>query len=116
MHEMALAGDIVDTIITRATEAGASHVNAVYLTIGVGRDVVEDLFEGAFAHLCRNTIAENAELIIERTPYLVKCRDCGMVYHLEVLNRSTWPCPSCNKQNYELISGMEFAIDSIALN
>lgn len=114
MHEMALVRNIVDVVLEHAQAQGATRVKEVYLTIGAGRDIVEDLMQGCFRYLARNTIAEDAELVMTRTPFMVRCRDCGMPFHINVYNSKTWVCPRCgSERNYDLVSGMEFRIDRI---
>lgn len=113
MHEMALTREVVETVLEVAEEADAAKVTSVTLTIGCCRDIVEDWFVGLFAHLVKGTMAEGAELVINRTPYKARCNQCGDVYSLEVFDESTWPCPSCNVKNYTVVSGREFRIDHI---
>lgn len=114
MHEMALVHPIVDTVLAHATAIGAAEVAAVHLTIGDGRDVIEDYMHGLFAFLTRGTVAENAKLVIRHIPYTVKCNECDHVFPLNVRDKSTWTCPACDaERNYHLHSGMEFTIDSI---
>ena len=113
MHEMALTRDVVDLVLERADAEGAAAVKAVHLTIGYVRDIVEDLFERCFAHVARGTVAERAELVITRVPFTVRCRECGHVYHIDVHEPRTWPCPACGERDYELNSGMEFSVDAI---
>lgn len=114
MHEMALMRPVVDTVLDFANQANATEVKTVYLTIGFNRDVVEEYLDSMFAWLSRGTIAEHAELIVRRTPYTVKCNQCGRVFHLNVYDESTWVCPSCHAvRDYKLHTGMEFRIDHI---
>jgi hydrogenase nickel incorporation protein HypA/HybF len=114
MHEMALVRSVVDVVLDHAKAAGASRVTAVYLTIGYGRDIVEDMMDGMFAYLARGTVAQGAELVIVRTPFMVRCRDCGMPFHLNAYDSRSWVCPKCGAaRRYDLVSGMEFTIDRI---
>lgn len=114
MHEMALMRPVVDTVLDFANQAQATEVKAVYLTIGYGRDVVEGYMDSMFAWLSRGTIAEHAELIVRRTPYAVKCNQCGRAFHLNIYDESTWICPQCQTaRDYRLLTGMEFRIDRI---
>ncbi|HZK24112.1 MAG TPA: hydrogenase maturation nickel metallochaperone HypA [Oscillospiraceae bacterium] len=113
MHEMALTGDVVDIVVNKAEAVGATEVRAVYLTIGYVRDIVEDIFERCFAYLARNTVAENAELVITRVPFTVRCNNCEHVYHLDVHDELTWICPVCNAKDYKLHTGMEFFVNNI---
>lgn len=115
MHEMALTRNAVDMVLQAAEEAGAERVTSVRITIGYCRDIVEDWFVDLFAHLTQGTIAEDAELILIRTPFMARCRRCGGTYHLEAFDRSTWSCPQCAVEDYDAISGFEFDIDDIGI-
>lgn len=86
-------------------------MRAVYLMIGEGRDIVEDYFESLFQFLARGTVAEHAEIVLYRVPYMVRCKQCGQIFHVKIFDRSTWGCPSC--QAYQEVSGMEFVISRI---
>ncbi|MCD7819752.1 MAG: hydrogenase maturation nickel metallochaperone HypA [Lachnospiraceae bacterium] len=114
MHEMALVRKVVDIVIEKAEAAGASEVRAVHLVIGEARDIVEDYFEGLFQYLARGTIAENAEMVIYRVPYTVRCNQCGFIFPINVFDEKTWVCPACQaRRDYKLNSGMEFSIKNI---
>ena len=114
MHEMALMRQVVDTVLDYANDAGAVEVKTVYMTIGFNRDVVEAYMDSMFAWLAKGTIAADAELVIRRTPYTVKCNQCGRVFHINVFDESTWECPQCHAvRDYKLNSGMEFMINNI---
>ncbi|TNU94801.1 hydrogenase maturation nickel metallochaperone HypA [Eggerthella lenta] len=112
MHEMALVHQVVDAVVEHAEGIGAKEVKAVHLTIGEGRDVVEDFMQGLFSFLARDTVAEHARLVVKRVPYTVRCNRCGCVFPLNVRDSSTWVCPDCGvERDYRLNSGMEFMID-----
>lgn len=114
MHEMAYVRDVVDAVNATAREAGAKRVGAVYLTIGMSRDIVEDYFQGLFTWLARGTAAEGAEVVIRRLPLTVRCNQCGTVFPLNSRDSSTWACPCCHAaRDYKLHTGMEFRIDKI---
>ena len=42
MHEMALCRNVADIVLEEASRANAVRVSGIYLTIGYGRDIVED--------------------------------------------------------------------------
>lgn len=114
MHEMTLMRTVVDTVLDYASDVEATEVKTVYMTIGMGRDVVEAYMDSMFAWLARGTIAEHAELVVHRTPYMVRCNQCGRVFHIDVYDDGTWQCPSCGVvRDYKLHSGMEFTINNI---
>lgn len=114
MHEMAYVRNVVDTVNKYAEKENVAEVRAVYLTIGMSRDIVEEYFQGLFQFLARGTVAEHAEIVIRRLPLTVKCNQCGMIFPLNVRDESTWHCPACKAEHdYKVHTGMEFTIDRI---
>lgn len=113
MHEMSLTRNAIEVVLRSAEQADVRKVKTVHVSIGDGRDVIEPLFEKYFHYLARGTIAEDAEIAIRQVPLMLGCRACGCVYPVDQRNQGTWPCPDCGKKDYELVSGMEFSIDSI---
>ena len=113
MHEMSLVRDVVDVVTRVAAEHGIRRVGEVNMTIGYGRDIVPALFDDLFRHLSQGTAAQGAELIVTNTPYMARCRGCGCVYHINTLDERTWDCPACHQRSYDIVSGLEFRIDSI---
>lgn len=117
MHEMSLIRNVVDMVLQECEGKNVKEVKAVHLTIGELSDVVEEYIPGLFQHLARkaeNPIAANAEVVIKRTPLLVRCNECYEIFHINVHDESTWVCPRCGaKQKYSLFSGREFRIDNI---
>lgn len=116
MHEMSLAGDVVDTVVETAEASGAEKVLEVHMTVGEGRDIVEDLFEGLFSRLCKETIAEGAKLVFAHVPLMVCCRECSTLYPINVFDKGSWLCPYCGQKKYALYSGMEFTIDKVIVD
>lgn len=115
MHETGVCRNIVETVERFAQLHGARTVRRVHIVLGEIHDVVPDILCGAFAWMARGTVAEGAELVIDRVPFSVKCQDCGCVYRLDGNDRSTWPCHECGSMNYRLYTGREFTIDAIEI-
>lgn len=113
MHELSLARDIVDAVVESAKQAGAKRVKRVYMSIGRARDVVPDLMDLAFRRLTEGTIAEGAELIVTQVPVMARCKDCGMIFPIDIFDSATWKCPRCRSSDYELCRGREFDVDRI---
>ena len=115
MHEMAIVTEIADVVIRAAADSGASQIRAVYLTIGQGRDVVPELFEGMWAYYTKGTMADNSALNMTCVPFTVRCLDCGAIYPVDpvVEGKREWECFSCGCPRYTLNSGLEFEIDRV---
>ena len=113
MHEMALTRSVLDIAIGEAARAAAHEVRSIHMTVGYARDMVEELFEKCFAYLSRNTIAERAELVMERTPVIALCNMCSMPYHIDLSDDVVPACPFCGAKSFNIKSGFEFQIDTI---
>lgn len=116
MHELGYTKDIVTRVLTAARLSDANAVKAVFLRIGEVRDVVDDLMRQCFSWLARDTIARDAEVVIEKVPLEVRCNACGERYHFDpwcTTGSPSHPCPACAGENFEVVAGMEFSIEKI---
>ncbi len=113
MHELGYTKDIVNRVLHAAQAAQASSVKTVYLTIGEMRDIVDDLLQKCFHWMARDTIAAEATVVIDRVPFKVRCNACGSLFHFDPWGGKACPCPRCGSTDYEVVCGMEFAIDHI---
>lgn len=115
MHEMGLVRPLVDTVLEHCEEANAVEVLSVQISIGEYVDVIEHFIPQLFRFLARGTIAENAEVIVERVPGYAACNTCNNIFSLDVKDKSTWHCPRCGERNYRMFSGREFRIDAMEI-
>ncbi len=113
MHELAITRDVIDVVVAAANNAQAHEVRRVCLSIGELRDIVDDLFVRCFAHFTKGTIAQGAQVNLNRIPFTVTCKSCGCTYPADIHSDALFVCPSCGKADYELKTGMEFSIDKI---
>ena len=120
MHEMALMRNVVDMVLATCEGKDVGSVRKVYLTIGEMRDVIDEYVPSLFQYLARGTVAENAEVVIEHVPMMVRCqgpddaRPCGEIFHIDTHDPKTWECPRCHAyQRYRLFCGDEFRISKI---
>lgn len=110
---MSLVRDVIEVVTRTAEKHHVKAIAEINMTIGQGRDVVPELFDGVFRYLSAGTVAENAELIVTNTPYMARCEDCGCVYPINPMVDRTLSCPQCGARHYKVVSGLEFRIDSI---
>ncbi len=114
MHEMSMVRVAVKAVLAECEGKGVTRVRSVHFAIGEMRDVVESYVPDLFRYLARGTVAADAQVIIERIPMRVRCRECGEIFAIDSRDSSSWRCPRCGAyQNYTLFSGSEFRIDSI---
>lgn len=111
MHEMSLVRNLVQVVAEEAEAANVEKITAIHLVVGEGRDIVEDMLPPLFQFLSRGTVMENAEIVVQHVPYMVKCNQCGTEFHLEVMQPEKWACPGCHAyKDYKMVSGNEFYI------
>lgn len=115
MHEMAITGSIVDTVVRYATENSADRVVSVHLRIGELRDIVDSLMEGCFRFLARGTVADQARLRIDKVPLRAQCTACHLVFPADIHDTATLVCPDCGGTQLTIYSGKEFMIQDIEI-
>ncbi len=81
------------------------------ISVGEFAGVEIHALEFAFQVLSRSTLAEGAELVIERVPIVLACRSCGMKFNGDRLDI---PCVSCGGGEIDLIQGRELDLKTIA--
>ena len=114
MHEVALLTSVVGIVAKTAAERGAKRVTAVAVQVGDRSGVVPDALVGAWPIASADSIAEGAELIIERIPAAVWCPACNA--EREIDEYYALLCPVCESPAGELVKGREFLIAYIDLD
>jgi hydrogenase nickel incorporation protein HypA/HybF len=105
VHELSLAGAIVDTV---ERHAAGRRVTAVYLRVGHLRQVVPASLAFYFEHVARGTVCEGARLEQEVVPAVLRCGQG----HDWALDEPIFRCPVCGEAG-EIVSGNEFMVESI---
>ena len=93
MHEMSLAEGILKIALDVAADNHAKKISAVGLKLGDMAGVEVEALNFSFNILKRNTVAENAELKINRVPITAECNKCGKNFVVEHYN---FFCPDCD--------------------
>lgn len=115
MHELSLTKSILSVAQRYAEQSGAARVNAIFLRVGILRDLEPEWIRRYFRYISKGTIAEQAEVLVMVEPLVCKCNSCSCQFGLEltqVIGREVL-CPQCGKHDYELVTGMEFIIQGI---
>ena len=93
MHEAALAESIIKIALDVAAENNSKKISAVGLKLGDMSGVEIEALNFSFNILTKKTIAEGAELKINRVPISAKCNKCGKVFTISHYN---FFCPECD--------------------
>ena len=109
MHEMAIAEGILDIAFDYAEKNNSKKINKITLQIGEMSGVEIEALNMSFEVLTKETIAENAELIINKIPIIGQCNKCGKEFHIDHYN---FLCPECDGILI-LKSGRELQVESL---
>ena len=109
MHEMAIAEGILNIAFDYAEQNNASKITKITLKIGDMSGVELEALNMSFDVLIKGTIAEGAELIVNRIPIIGQCNKCGKEFHIEQYN---FFCPECDGVLI-LKSGRELQVESL---
>lgn len=107
MHELSLANSIVEQASEAALKDGATKITSIRILLGPLAGVVQDSLEFCFSEAISETIASEAQLIIEHSPLIIKCNRCFKESEVSPHNLL---CPDCKLPDMRVISGKEFRI------
>lgn len=111
MHEIGLMQQALDVALEQAAGRGARHIEQITFRIGAASGVVPEVIEMAFEVATRGTIAEGAQLTIERVPLVCFCPACA--YEFEPDDELLRACPRCQQPAAEVRQGSEFELVSL---
>ena len=112
MHELSLCENLLDQVIKIAQQHQAKNIESITLNLGPLAGVEPLLLDNAFKILKIDTVVANAQLIINSTPIIIKCQQCG---EQSSATNNYLVCPSCQSNDTQLISGDELTLASVAL-
>jgi hydrogenase nickel incorporation protein HypA/HybF len=112
MHELAVCQGLMGQVEQIARRERAERVTRILLGIGPLSGVEPQLLSDAFPIAAAGSLAEGAELVIERTAIRVRCLGCGAESSATV-NRLV--CGSCGDYRTQLLSGDEMQLNSLEL-
>ncbi len=110
MHELSIVQNILNIAETEARKNNATRIIKIGLKIGEMSGVVADSIIFCFETLKTNTIARDAELLIDHIPLSGKCNNCGSNFQIK---NYIFKCDICNDNNIEIISGKELFVDEL---
>lgn len=112
MHELAIMKNVFDLVMVHAEEFQARKVCRVNLSIGALTDIVPSWAQFFFNMLAKDSIADQAEVRIEKIPARIGCLDCNSEFEFD-RDHLLFSCSHCQSNNIKLISGREFRLMSI---
>ncbi|MDD5321687.1 MAG: hydrogenase maturation nickel metallochaperone HypA [Methylococcales bacterium] len=113
MHELSLLENVREILENHALQQNFSKVIKVTLEIGKLSCVEPDALRFGFDVVMKDSLAENAELIITELNGLGLCRQCQQHIEMETLYD---PCSYCDSPFVTLIQGTEMKIKDLIVS
>ncbi len=111
MHELVIVEGILRTVIPAVQKyPDVSRIVSIKLRVGELSGVVPECVRDYFAIAAEGTIAEGAEIVIERIPIGIRCSDCGYEGPFE---GRKYRCPKCGSANYRIVSGKDYYVENV---
>ncbi|HOF13520.1 MAG TPA: hydrogenase maturation nickel metallochaperone HypA [Spirochaetota bacterium] len=114
MHELSIMSNVLDIVVQHAQQNGAVKVTKIHLLIGELSDYIPEWMQNYFDFVSKDTIAENAQLVVEMVKASLQCGDCGTAF---AFNKDDWQfsCPKCHSPNVTIVSGRELTVKTIEI-
>ncbi len=113
MHEMSIVQALFDQIEREVDQSGHSgRVLQIHLVIGRLSGVHVDAIRFAYELLSPDSIASQAQLVIDQPRAVLRCTDCRLEQEIDEL---TVICPSCGGSHVTIEGGQQLLLQSIEL-
>jgi hydrogenase nickel incorporation protein HypA/HybF len=109
MHELAIANNVVDTVIESLAEVSYTRIKSVNIAIGALSGVDPSSLEFCLPMIIENTRLAGAEINVELIPLVVACRECGG----HPAEATSLRCPECQSGSVDVVSGRSIQVTSV---
>lgn len=113
MHEFSIAMNIVEIAEGEAKKANSSAVNQLILDVGTMSGIEFLALETALEMAVKNSMLQNAEIVVNRIQAKAKCSDCEEEFDIENAFDS---CPKCGGLFHQTLCGKELKVKSLVVD
>lgn len=110
MHEMAIAQEVLRSVLAAAAEHHADVVERVELAVGAMRLVVPESLELAWSVVSTGTPAAGSKLTILEVPLRARCRACRTAFDPRI---DDFLCPRCRQADVDIVEGNDIILNSV---
>jgi len=108
MHEVSIALSVLDIATENCRKAGYSRIESIRLRVGRASGVMTDALIFAFNAVKIDTIAAEANVIIDEIAVSGLCNSCGKDFTTE--GAYVLCCPECGGLSFKMNTGRELEI------
>lgn len=121
MHEISIAGAIIDSVLDAANKNCAKKVEEVFIEVGELTALNPDQLEFIFQTITKGTVAEGAKYNILTVKPLVSCKSCSYGGPIETYEKLHFflpiiKCPKCGNPDVEIVAGRECCVKKIKIS
>lgn len=113
MHELPITERILAIVLKHTENKQVQKIVRIHLRIGELSDLEDEWIQRYFSYLGKGTLAEEAQLVIERAPIQMSCRTCENVFEIEKKDLKDVCCPKCGDERPTFVSGREYFIKNM---
>jgi hydrogenase nickel incorporation protein HypA/HybF len=110
MHELGILSALVRTVEKIVQDEGMTEVEKIVIEVGELSGIVPRYLEECYPAAVYKTFMEETALALVVVPGIVKCRDCGLVFH--ALEHDLC-CPDCEGKNLDILGGNDILVSEI---
>ena len=118
MHSSAVVGNILNIALETAADYDATKITEINIEVGKLNWLRSDKLKYIFSVLSKDTLAENAELIINETDVEIKCYNCDYSGPVNNIHDEIAPmvfCPKCGSHRVNVLKGYDLNIGNITI-
>jgi len=113
MHEMSIAMSIVDIACKEAQKDGAPSISKIELDVGTLAGIMVDSLKFCYDSVCKGTLAENSELVVNEVPGKGHCIKCDHEFEIDSFMAL---CPKCESYKIEIMQGRELKLKAVVVD
>ena len=107
MHEASIIMGVLETVTQQCKRDGYKKINSIRLRIGKASSILPDALSFAFDAAKINSIAKDANLIIDTVPLGGTCNSCNHTFEVD---NFVFNCPSCQSTDLDVSQGFDMEI------
>ncbi|MEJ5172307.1 MAG: hydrogenase maturation nickel metallochaperone HypA [Hydrogenothermaceae bacterium] len=112
MHEFSIVQSLLELIEKNVKENNGKAVSKVVVEIGKMSGVEPHLLEVAFNTFKENTVAHNAEFVVEIQEVMCLCKSCNKQF---IVENYDFLCPFCQSLDFYVIKGRDMFLKSLEI-
>ena len=121
MHEVSIAGAIIDSVLDAAKKNDAKKVEEIFIEVGELTALNPDQLKFIFETITSGTLAQGARYDIKVIKPLINCKKCSYEGPIEFFERlhfflPTIRCPECGDMDVDIIAGRECCVKKIKIS